>query len=106
DRIVLHATPGVTPTVDGERVLGVAHLSSGDLLRLGSTTFELRVDGPLRPPPPAGPHEVVARTPARRLRHDPVTVDLPNPPAAMRVPGFPVLSAMVPLLMGAGLWVA
>lgn len=45
-----------------------------------------------------------------RHRHhdsfDPPTVEFPAPPEAARVPALPVMSAVVPLLLGAGLWAA
>src|SRR5690606_9195049 len=70
----------------------------------GRRTVEVRVDGPLRPPAAAGPTERFHRAPERRLLHRPVEVELPTPPSAVRRPGFPVLSAAVPLLMGVALW--
>jgi S-DNA-T family DNA segregation ATPase FtsK/SpoIIIE len=95
-----------TTRVNGAALLGSARVLDGDLLRLQDEWWTVRVDGALRPPPDAGawrPHTPRPTCPATEER-GPIT--LPTPPAAVRLPGFPTLSATVPLLMGVGLWVA
>ncbi len=103
-RVTLRSCGPDAPSVNGERVLGHARLAAGDLVWTGRRGVEVRLDGPLRPPPEAGAFELVHRTPERRVHHRPRKVELPSPPPSVRRPGFPVLSAAVPLLMGAGLW--
>lgn len=103
-RVTLRSVGPDAPSVNGVRVLGHARLAPGDLVWTGRRTVEVRVDGPLRPPAAAGPTERFHRAPERRLLHRPVEVELPTPPSAVRRPGFPVLSAAVPLLMGVALW--
>lgn len=91
--------------VDGASVLGGSRVDHGALLRIGSATFTVRIDGPLRAPP-GGPWRPHRSVPAVVEHHDPVAVELPAPPGSDRLPGFPLLSATVPLLMGAAMWVA
>lgn len=104
--VTVHATgdPGRTE-VDGVRVLGASAVDHGSLLRVGTTTFGVHIDGPLRAPCD-GPWRHHRSAPAVVEHHEPVMVDLPTPPGAERLPGFPMLSAVVPLLMGAAMWAA
>lgn len=104
--VTVHATgdPGRTE-VDGVRVLGASAVDHGSLLRVGTTTFGVHIDGPLRPPCD-GPWRHHLSAPAVVEHHEAVVVDLPTPPGAERLPGFPLLSAVVPLLMGAAMWAA
>lgn len=92
--------------VDGTPVRGSVRVASGAVIRVGDATVVLRVDGPLRPPPLLGPWQEHGRTPAVVDDHSPVTVELPTPPSADRLPGFPFLSAAVPLLLGGIMWAA
>jgi S-DNA-T family DNA segregation ATPase FtsK/SpoIIIE len=95
-----------TARVNGAALLGSTRVLDGDLLRLQDRWWTVRIDGALRPPPDVGawrPHKPRPTCPAAEER---APITLPTPPAAVRIPGFPVLSAMVPLLMGVGLWVA
>ncbi|UDY37297.1 FtsK/SpoIIIE domain-containing protein [Dermatobacter hominis] len=92
--------------VDGAPVPGGARAGHGSLLRVGDAVFEVRVDGPLRPPAGRGPWRRHGRVPAVVEAHEPTTVTLPTPPGDDRTPGFPFLSAAVPLLMGAAMWLA
>ena len=103
-RVELFSTGSSIPTVDGERILGSRRLRSGDLIggELGASI--LHVDGPLRPPFDAGPTIPHRIRPRGRSSPKEVATELPGPPADMRLPGFPVLSAIVPLMMGAVLW--
>ena len=105
NRVEIRSTGSAAPSVNGERVLGNRRLSAGDLVATEHQTTIVRIDGPLRPPEGAGPttrHRIRPRGDIAVTR-DPV--ELPGPPTDMRLPGFPVLSAVVPLLMGVVLWV-
>ena len=104
--IELCSTGARTGTRNGARVRGSARLSPGDLIGAGDLLAVVRVDGPLHPPPAGGTTVAHATVPAPEVRDQARPVDLPEPPGSARIPGFPVLSAMVPLLMGVGLWVA
>jgi S-DNA-T family DNA segregation ATPase FtsK/SpoIIIE len=104
--VTVRAVGASTARVGGRALLGSARLHHGALLRAGSTLWTVHVGGPLQPPITGGwstPHQ--SRPPGAE-DHEPVTVRLPTPPAAVRAPGFPVLSATVPLLMGVALWIA
>lgn len=91
--------------VDGTPVVGGTAVDHGALVRIGAETFTIAIDGSLHPPV-TGPWRTHASDPAIVEHHEPVELELPAPPAADRLPGFPVLSAVVPLLMGAAMWVA
>lgn len=91
---------------NGTPMLGSARAAHGDLLRLDGRWWHLQVHGALHPPPEGGPWREVTRRPSPPPPAEAPPVELPTPPGATRLPGFPVLSAMVPLLMGAALWVA
>ena len=92
--------------VDGTPLRGGVRLGHGSIVRIGDSTFTVRIEGPLRPPDAEGPWRDHGRTPAVVDPDQPRSVELPTPPSADRLPGFPVLSAAVPLLMGAAMWVA
>ena len=104
--IELCSTGATTGTRNGERVRGSVRLTAGDLVGAGDLLAVVRVDAELDPPPSAGATSAHAAAPP--ADDDPAVrpVELPDPPASVRTPGFPVLSAMVPLLMGVGLWFA
>ena len=104
--IELSSTGACTGTRNGARVRGSARVSPGDLIGAGDLLAVVRVDGPLLPPPAAGTTVEHASIRAPDDADEARPVDLPEPPGSARTPGFPVLSAMVPLLMGVGLWVA
>ena len=106
EQLTVQASGGSDARVDGAALLGSARLADGDLLTLAGTPWTVRVEGPLRPPAPRGWTRPLRRHPAVPSPHEPITVDLPTPPPAVRLPGFPVLSATVPLLMAVALWVA
>ena len=107
ERIVVRAT-GSTDRLelDGAAVRGSTTARPGSILTVGDTTVVVRCDGPLRPPARTGPFRPHGRIPAVVEPHEPVPVQLPTPPGDQRRPGFPILSAMVPLLMGVALWYA
>lgn len=92
-------------SVDGTPVIGGTAVDHGALVRIGTETFTIAIDGSLHPPV-TGPLQTHASDPAIVEHHEPVELELPAPPAPDRLPGFPVLSAVVPLLMGAAMWVA
>ena len=103
--VSVHTTGAVDRVeVDGEPVRGGGSLGHGSLLRVGDTTFELRVEGPLRPRGEQGPWRHHGRVPAVVAPHEPRAVELPTPPSTDRLPGFPLISAAVPLLLGGGVW--
>ena len=106
ERVEIRATGAVTPAVNGAQILGSSRLSSGDLLNIKGQLSLLQITGHLRPPLLPGPTEKHKITSSARILEPAHTVSLPTPPAQQRLPGFPVLSAMVPLLMGAALWMA
>ena len=94
-------------TVDGAPVRGNAPLPDGALLRSGAWTATIAVTGSLRPPAGLdGPARSMPLTRGGWAPHEPDPVELPPPPPRSRRPGFPWLSALIPLLMGAALWVA
>jgi S-DNA-T family DNA segregation ATPase FtsK/SpoIIIE len=103
-RVLAHGAADLT--VDGQPVHGGTVLAPGAVVVLSGTTFVAHFDGDLRPPPASGPVEALAAVRAVRHRHERVTVDLPTPPAEARRPAFPWLTAGVPVLLGAGLWLA
>ncbi|MCZ7631471.1 MAG: FtsK/SpoIIIE domain-containing protein [Microthrixaceae bacterium] len=92
-------------TVNGVEVRGNATLVDGDLLRLGEWTATLSVKGVLRPPTDRGPTRRVPVSRGIWEPHEAVPVELPHPPGRHRTPGFPWLTAIVPLAMAAGAWV-
>ncbi|MBS1837382.1 MAG: hypothetical protein JST64_06760, partial [Actinobacteria bacterium] len=91
--------------VDGRRVLGGTDAAHGALVRVGTEVFTLDIAGPLHPPE-TGPWRHHGSVPAVSEHHAPTPIDLPAPPPEDRTPGFPMLSAVVPLLMGAAMWAA
>lgn len=105
--ITLHAT-GATERleVDGVPVRGSAPARHGSILRVGETAYVLHVDGSLRPPVTTGPWRQHRAAAAVHEEPEAEPIELPTPPSADRIPGFPFLSALVPLLMGAAMWVA
>ena len=106
DSVELHAVGTGSIDVDGTPVRGGIRLGSGSLISIGSELLTLRIDQPLRPPPARGPLRAVARVPSMRPEPNAEPIEVPVPPERTRLPGFPVLSATVPLLMGAALWIA
>lgn len=106
EHVAVHALGGATTRVEGAALVGTARLRHGDLLTICDTTWTVRVDGPLQPPRHGGWTVAHARRPHVEPDHAAERVVPPTPPAAVRLPGFPVLSATVPLLMGVGLWFA
>jgi len=106
ERVEIRATGAATPSVNGAPILGSSRLGSGDLLKINAKLSLIEITGPLRPPPLPGPTQIHRVSITSAITPVEVAVSLPTPPAKQRVPGFPVLSAMVPLLMGAALWVA
>jgi S-DNA-T family DNA segregation ATPase FtsK/SpoIIIE len=104
--VTVRAVGASSARVGGRALLGSARLHDGALLRTGSTLWTVRVDGPLEVPRTGGWALQHQSRPCELAVHEPVTVRLPAPPAAMRTPGFPVLSASVPLCMGIALWLA
>ncbi|KLR60537.1 DNA segregation ATPase, FtsK/SpoIIIE family [Actinobacteria bacterium IMCC26207] len=106
ERVEIRATGAATPAVNGAQILGSSRLSSGDLLNIKGQLSLLQITDHLRPPLLPGPTEKHKITSSARILEPAHTVSLPTPPAQQRLPGFPVLSAMVPLLMGAALWMA
>jgi S-DNA-T family DNA segregation ATPase FtsK/SpoIIIE len=106
DRVTARSTGGSAARVGGAALLGSTRLRHGDLLTAAGSLWTVEVRGRLVPPPRRGwtrPHRGRGDAP---VHHEPVTVQLPTPPAQVRLPGFPVLSATVPLLMGVAVWVA
>lgn len=106
ERVEVRATGAGTPLVNGAPILGSSRLGSGDFLNINSQLCLVRISGPLRPPPEAGPTQRHKITVSRSSSHVAQNVPLPSPPATQRLPGFPLLSAIVPLLMGTALWIA
>ena len=106
DSVELHAVGTGSIDVDGTPVRGGIRLGSGSLISIGSELLTLRIDERLRPPPPRGPVRAVARVQSMRPEPTADPIEVPVPPERIRLPGFPVLTATVPLLMGAALWVA
>lgn len=104
--VTVHSTGSVDRLeVDGTPVRGSVRIAHGTLLRVGDTAFSVTINGPLRPPPDVGPWREHGRVPAVVESPEPEPVALPVPPSADRLPGFPFLSAAVPLVMGAAMWV-
>lgn len=102
----IRSTGAAAARIDGSPLLGDLRLHDGALVSVGDCRWTLRIDGPLRPRTPGGwsrPHRGRRRV---TLPHDPRPVELPAPPPPMRLPALPVLTALVPLLMGVALWVA
>lgn len=107
DHVSVHTTrTGADAMLNGQRLLGSSRVAHGDLIGVAGSIWRVRIDDALRPPAPRGPSIPHGITAPRRPAHRPATVELPTPPGATRLPGFPVLSACVPLLMGAALWFA
>ena len=113
-RRLLLVTAGSTEVrLDGARVDRTARPTHGSLLRLDGDVVTVHLDGTLRPPSP-GPFHPLSRArtrwppPARPAGGGPPDppdpVEFPAPPAAARRPALPVLSAVVPLLLGGALW--
>ncbi len=97
---------GSDARVGGEPLLGSTRIVDGDLLTIAGSLWTLRVEAALVPPVRHGWTVSHRRRPAHIIEHEPVVLTLPTPPSRTRLPGFPVLSATVPLLMGVGLWFA
>ena len=97
---------GADIRLGGAALLGSARVVDGDLLTVAGHPWTVRIEGPLRAPPSDGWTEAVPRRPRPAAEYQPTTLALPTPPPSTRIPGFPVLSAMVPLLMGVVLWYA
>lgn len=106
EHVAVHALGGATTRVEGAALVGTARLRHGDLLTICDTTWTVRVDGALQPPRSGGWTAAHLRRPHVEPEHPTARVVPPTPPASVRLPGFPVLSATVPLLMGVGLWFA
>jgi S-DNA-T family DNA segregation ATPase FtsK/SpoIIIE len=106
ERVELCATGDATASVGGVAIIGSRWLSDGDLVTVGDRTVLVQVRGELRPPCATGPTLAHRPAVAHHLLTPATVVDLPAPPGAMRVPGLPLLSALVPLGMGVALWVA
>lgn len=129
DRVEILTDGSARVLVDGQRVIGTRRVSDGDLISVHSKAptgtaggalaepsvaltqsscqraFVVAIDSRLEPPSrgPFIPHRSSPRTHRDFM---PRKVGFPTPPEAARLPGMPVLSAVVPLLLGAGLWVA
>lgn len=104
--VVLSTRSSAPVRVEGERLVGSRRLGDGERVSRSGDLFTLQLHGPLRPPPHSGPTRLHLRTPRHLRAHTPTTIELPTPPARTRLPRLPVVSALVPLLMGAGLWLA
>ena len=101
--ITVKAIGGSRVTVNGQVVRGAAPAGDRTLIRSNSTSATIEQTAMLMPPN-RGPVSIHGSTPAAVRQPDAVEVELPQPPARERLPGFPVLSASVPLLMGAAMW--
>ncbi len=106
DQVTVRAVGASGARLGGAAVLGAERLAPGDLLTVSGVPRTVLVDGPLQPPAPKGWARPHPRRPVPTLVDEPVTVTLPTPPPSSRTPGFPVLSATVPLLMAVALWIA
>ena len=91
-------------SVNGVFVRGHATLADGDLLRVGSWSATVGLQGVLRPPPTGGPTIEVPVARGTVLEHEPVAVEVPDPPERARMPRFPWLTASAPLAMAAVAW--
>ncbi|MEI7886065.1 MAG: FtsK/SpoIIIE domain-containing protein [Actinomycetes bacterium] len=106
ERVEVRSTGATIPAVNGTLILGSSRLRTGDLLKINDQLSLVQIKGSLRPPERPGPTQTHKLSSSHHALHSPVTITLPTPPSLQRLPGFPVLSAIVPLLMGAALWVA
>lgn len=133
DRIEIVPKGSARLLVNGEPVIGAHRVRSGDLIMVldagteradvesdtrnvhgvhtpwakGRTakTLMVKTDDRLTPPV-SGPFVTHRSTQRPHIEFKPVRVSVPSPPDATRVPAMPVLSAVVPLLLGVALWVA
>lgn len=106
DHVAVRGLGGATTRVGGAALLGTARVRHGDLLTICDTTWTVCIDATLRPPRTAGWTIAHSRRPRIEPPRTIERVVPPTPPPSARVPGFPLLSAMVPLLMGVALWFA
>jgi S-DNA-T family DNA segregation ATPase FtsK/SpoIIIE len=91
---------------DGALVRGHVGLHNGAMIRRGDWAASLQIHAALSPPTTRG---AARRVPIQRGQwsdHIPDPVDIPPAPERFRPPGFPWLTAMVPLLMAAAMWAA
>lgn len=102
----VRSTGAAAARIDGSPLLGDLRLYDGALVSVGGCRWTLRIDGPLQPRTPGGWSRPYRGRRRVTLPHDPRPVELPAPPPPMRLPALPVLTALVPLLMGVALWVA
>lgn len=103
--VEVRTTGGADTRIGGSPVLGAERVSDGDLVSVAGAVWTVCIDGALDPPPPDGwvvPH---LRRPRAIVDAEPEQISAPAAPEAVRAPGFPVLSATVPLLLALGLWV-
>lgn len=106
EHVAVRGLGGATTRVGGAALLGTARVRHGDLLTICDTTWTVRIDGVLRPPRTSGWTVAHPRRPRVEPPRTTERVVPPTPPPSARVPGFPLLSATVPLLMGVALWFA
>lgn len=120
DRAELLPRSDARVLVNGQPTIGSRQLCDGDLvsilgeasphtpaswdIRSTTTAFALEISGPLDPPV-RGPFSQHRPTPRVHDELIPATITSAPAPEAVRAPGLPVLSAMVPLLFGVVLWV-
>ncbi len=104
EHVTVRAAGGGDVRLGGRPLIGSCRISSDDLITIDSRPWTVRVDAPLDPPQGAGWTSTHRARPAAAVPEPDSRLRLPTPPAAVRMPRFPALSASVPLLMGLALW--
>lgn len=104
EHVTVRAEGGGDVRLGGRPLIGASRISSDDLITIDSMPWTLSIDAALGPPPGAGWTSGHRARPAEPVPPADGRPRLPTPPAAMRMPRFPALSASVPLVMGLALW--
>lgn len=106
DRVTIAPLHSPSPRVNGQRVRSLIALGHGDIVATEGESWTVQIAGALKPPVRTQPL-TLHRLQAKEIpQFHPSRIEFPTAPTFVRPAAFPVLSALVPLLMGVAIWVA
>lgn len=106
DRVTIAPLHSPSPRVNGQRVRSLIALGHGDIVATEGESWTVQITGTLTPPRRTQPLRAHRLRAKEITQFHPTRIEFPTAPTFARPAAFPVLSALVPLLMGVAIWVA